>query len=762
MAMNRWKGASVLILLGALAAPMVSACGEAAPTVSVERAFFRTQGDHFEIDRGNGWEKFTPVGVNLGIGTPGLFPSEFYHDADTYYGWLNQIADLNANVVRLYTLHSPSFYEALDKWNNDHPDKVVYLIQGIWLDEPEEEHQGIYYIGEEATSQMDQEIEYVVDAVHGRADIGLRLGKAFGEYRHDVSSWTMGWLIGHEMLGFDVLESNDAFEQYTYYEGIHVRMESGLPIEGWVARFLDYVVTYELDRYSAQRPVAFSSWPVLDPMIHPTETAVFGQDLVQADFAKFETVPPFTAGIYASYHVYPFNPEFIIYQPDYADTTDGSGKVNSYFGYLIDLKNHHAGVPLLISEFGVPSSMGVAHYNQSSYNHGGYDEEDQSISILDQYISIMEAGCAGAIVFEFMDEWFKRTWVTRPVTLPWERGRLWYDVISPEESFGLISYYPLPGLSITVDAKPGDWKDRGVDLAHQEAAALSAGEAASSSEGEAASSSGGNDDPARTITGVWAAADPSFLFLRIDTAADEPAMADTVWYVALSTVGGKTGDVQLPGIDVKLPASAGAESVVVLDGRSGEFRLLTDAPYDPTPHMNGESPDGGVPKPNGDGLYSMASFLVNHNMQYKNEAKSIIPEIQYYTPSILNKGNSDVDNQVHFQVGKDGIIEIRLPWLALWVTDPSSRQVLSDDIGTEGFDTVTTDGIGIVVAVARLTEDDTPQLVDVLPRKGFKDGVVGGDIPMFTWDTWEVAPDYEPRLKEAYHGVRKIFGEVQR
>ena len=67
--------------------------------------------------------------------------------------------------------------------------------------------------------------------------------------------------------------------------------------------------------------------------------------------------PANPAGWFASYHAYPYYPDFMNLDPGYAAARSSFGQSN-YFGYLRDLQRHHAGVPLLISEYGVPSSRG--------------------------------------------------------------------------------------------------------------------------------------------------------------------------------------------------------------------------------------------------------------------------------------------------------------------------------------------------------------------------------------------------------------------
>ena len=39
----------------------------------------------------------------------------------------------------------------------------------------------------------------------------------------------------------------------------------------WLAQQCDYMLAYEADTYNALRPIAYTNWPTLDPLTHPTE-----------------------------------------------------------------------------------------------------------------------------------------------------------------------------------------------------------------------------------------------------------------------------------------------------------------------------------------------------------------------------------------------------------------------------------------------------------------------------------------------------------
>jgi hypothetical protein len=90
-----------------------------------------------------------------------------------------------------------------------------------------------------------------------------------------------------------------------------------------------------------------------------------------------------------------------------------------------------------------------------------------------------------------------------------------------------------------------------------------------------------------------------------------------------------------------------------------------------------------------------------------------------------------------------GLIEIRLPWNLLNVTDPSSRQVLHRVTDQSPFPTVTTDGLRFAVAVTDRAR-----------------GTMRARIPAtstFTWRTWE-EPVWHERLKPAYYAMQRLWG----
>jgi hypothetical protein len=71
---------------------------------------------------------------------------------------------------------------------------------------------------------------------------------------------------------------------------------------------------------------------------------------------------------------------------------------------------------------------------------------------------IRRAGYAGGMLFEWTDEWFKRTWNTQDTSLPVDRRPLWHNMLTNETQFGVIAVDPGKRPAITVDGATGDWK----------------------------------------------------------------------------------------------------------------------------------------------------------------------------------------------------------------------------------------------------------------------------------------------------------------
>ncbi len=395
---------------------------------------FSTNETNITIWNGENYEPFFLKGMNLGVAVPGKFPGELEVSSEQYAAWFQLIKDAGFNSIRLYTLHYPHFYEVLDAFNQANPDNPLFFFQGVWLEEEMEGFTGDLYF---LTDAFTNEIEENVDCVHGNRFIEPRLGKAHGDYQTDVSKWNIGYIIGREIHPGEVLVTNYQNSQHTAFTGNHFGIGDVLPTEAWAVSKLDHLVSYEYNNYNTQRPVSFSSWPTQDPLIHPEEWNPW-EDTTSVDLSTIQFLDA-PARYFASYHAYPYYPDFINYGPDYQDFSDNYGP-NSYMGYLTHLKEYYHRFPLIIAEYGVPSSWGVAHYSTSGMHHGGFDDYEQGENNIRILKSIESAGCGGGIQFSWIDEWFKRTWVTDHIDYLMNRRILWHNITAAEQNFGLVGF----------------------------------------------------------------------------------------------------------------------------------------------------------------------------------------------------------------------------------------------------------------------------------------------------------------------------------
>ena len=186
-------------------------------------------------------------------------------------------------------------------------------------------------------------------------------------------------------------------------------------------------------------PIAFVNWPSTDPLSHPDEP-LEREDLVSIDANHVAPTSDWPGGTFASYHAYPYYPDFQRHEEG-LQVPGTDGQPDPYRGYLRALRDHHAeaGVPVLISEFGVPSAFGAAHVGPRGRDQGGHSEREAMAIDAEMMRIIHDEGLAGGFLFAFADEWFKFTWNTVELIIPADRRPLWHDQLTNEQHFGLVA-----------------------------------------------------------------------------------------------------------------------------------------------------------------------------------------------------------------------------------------------------------------------------------------------------------------------------------
>ena len=377
--------------------------GSVSYRVKAEGEFFYVYENETET-----WQKIFWKGVNIGSGEPGLFPGELTVSYDTYYRWFGYISEMNCNCIRVYTAMRPQFYQALYDFN-EQAEAPLYLFQGVWMDEDDiSVYADVYADNDRIKTNFIDDALDLADIIMGNAVLPNRAGYASGVYTANVSKWFAGWILGIESDPKFVQNTNETNPDKSVYEGEYLYTFGSTPYEAFYCEAGDKLIAYMTEKYGFQCPVAFANWVTTDPLSHPEEPYE-DEDLLTLNTESIRSRSEYQCNLFASYHVYPYYPDTMNYQKDYISYIDHSGKINTYEAYLKDLKTAHT-VPIVIAEFGVPTSRGVTHRSIMGYNQGGVDETEQGEMLADMFESIYDCNYAGAIAFSWQDEWFKRTW----------------------------------------------------------------------------------------------------------------------------------------------------------------------------------------------------------------------------------------------------------------------------------------------------------------------------------------------------------------
>jgi hypothetical protein len=708
----------------------------------------RAHARHLEISLGQGrWQPFYVKGMNLGAALPGRYPSEF-PDRATYDGWIHEMAEVGINAIRVYTIHPPQFYEALRAHNlkASHP---IWLIHGVWAELP----LGHDFQDPTWKAAWYQDMNDMIQVLHGEARLSRRPGRSGGVYTADVSSWVLATILGREWESSSVIGFNRLHPGLADWSGRFVTVRGGHAMERFLAESMDQFLALEWDGFHAQHPIAFTNWPTLDPLYHITESSEHeeaalhrkvgdpvgplseepnDEDAVGLDMEKFGSTPLLQAGLFASYHVYPYYPDFMNLDPGYAKVRDDEGP-SSYAGYLADLVHHHRSHPVLIAEFGVPSSRLVAHWQPQGMTHGGQNEREQGEHDARLQKDIFEAGCAGGVLFAWIDEWFKKNWLTMPFEHPLDRKPLWYNEMDAEENYGLIAYRPgAKGPNILIDGRAGDWDKVPVYLEGQ----------------------------GHTLKVL---ADEGWLHLGMFFPAPVD-LSKEAFLVGIDTVDSQQGDHRLPW-GAGAGSAAGLEFVVLFqgEGRTGVFvdapYLLPDHRFDPGHRYRSIN--------NEDGQFIMGTARSN-NARLGRDGTPFpghSTDIGWLQQGTQDRMNPAYDARAEWQAGRSadgrGFIEARIPWGLLNVTDPSARRVIDDPArklpGPVG--TGITPGFRFVFAAFKADKPlwDGGGILRLTLPAAERDRIPMP--PLFTWSTWE-QPTFHRFRKQSFTIYQKALADT--
>ena len=673
---------------------------------------FRASGAAFQIYKNGSWQDFLIKGVNMGAAKPGFFPGDMGIEKKDYARWFKLIANMNANTIRVYTILAPAFYEALFEYNM-FSNKPLYVFHGVWNNEVAvSQWQNAYH--PDITDEFKSEIANLIDLLHGKKTIAPRHGHASGSYIWDVSPYVAGYILGIEQDAEFVISTNRQNSHITHFEGDFLYTIDASPYESWLAEIGDYAIGYEYRKYGKQRPLSWTNWITTDPLLHPSDPDRGQEDAVSVDIEHIFEKESFQPGLFASYHVYPYYPEFMMYDPVYINFIDQKGKPNPYEAYLRELQEYHS-VPLLVAEFGIPTSRGKTHENiLTGYNQGFVTEENAGKYIADMFDSIVASGCAGGMVFSWQDEWTKRSWNTMDYDLP-DRRVFWSNAQSSEQGYGILAFDPGDGQSVCyVDGTIAEWQ-KVKPLAQMNGLGLSV------------------------------MSDERYLYFLIQDEGRNTG--ENKYAIAVSGLQGQGSlSFKNEGLEFKNPAS----QCIIIDGTENSA-VYVDAYYDVfyrqysrLDRLNIVARNNALEMRNS-GTFNPIRLILRRAL-YLPLSDLTLPPSYYETGKLLH-GNGNPQSENFNSLADYCInpasssIEIRIPWQLLNVADPSTKTVIGNIYAYRQFDINPVTIGGFTFELYRTDAS----------------GVTEGGSGFYSWEPWEEV-HYHERLKRSYNVIKDNFG----
>jgi hypothetical protein len=676
------------------------------------KMYSKVNDDAIQVLKDDEYQDIFLKGVNMGATKPGYFPGELAITKHEYLQWFQMIKDMNANTIRVYTILNPDFYDALYDFNKDQ-EEPLFFMQGVWIDEDDIVNIADVYDEEnKIKNNFLEDSKAAVDVINGNTELPNRPGFASGSYTNDVSKYMIGWLLGLEWDPGLVVNTNENNLDKIPFQGTYAyNTHDSSPFEIFLAEIAEEIISYEVNTYRNMRPLSFVNWLTTDPLSHPNEP-FFSEDEVSVDVEHIKSTEDFEAGFFASYHIYPYYPEFMNYSLSYSTYIDESGEINPYKGYLKDLKNHHS-IPIVVGEFGIPASRGKAHNAlYTGFNQGYIPEDMQGEMVVHMANDIYESGYAGALIFSWQDEWFKRTWNTNQFDLS-HRRPYWSNIQTNEQYFGLLAFDP--GESSRVSYADGDvseWSNEDVILTQE------------------------NQD-------ISIKSDARYLYILINDQNFD--FENDKLYIAIDTINGQGNDhIE----DTNISFSKEADFIIEINDED-ESRILVDQYYDAFKYLHAYEytylEKTAMDNTKNTGIFNTMNLALSYPL-YLPEQDIYMP-FQFYETGKLVFGNGNPMSANYNSLSDfyvyDTYIELQIPWQLLNFTDPSTQSIMSDITTNTWLTSRIIDSIHVGWGVIK---DERTEI-----------DIQFGSYQLSSWDL----PIYHQRLKQSYYMIQSYFETIR-
>lgn len=643
-----------------------------------------------EIFVGN--DKININGINISSTKPGSFPGDFKANKEDYIRWFNYIKELNLNCLRVQGLMNPEFYEALYEFNLNN-NKPLYLLQGISLNEVALED-GEDIQGEKVSDEFKKNIKTTIDAIHGNK-IPTLSSNSKKIYETNISKYVIGYTIGNELAYDDIIYS-EIMNDLKDFKGKYVQAkDNASDTEKYLSYIADYLVEYESKNYKEQRIINFVS--VEDDIMKFLRDGYVNKKNKEKRFIDIENIQKtedFKSGIFVSYNVSVAKDESLINK-------------NILHKYFTELNKYHS-VPVVISEYSVPSARMAGDFIKND-EKGYITEKEQGNMLIEAYNAIKESGCAGGILFEWQDSWYRSSWNTKELfTL--DKSAYWSNTQVFSQNFGLLSFEP-------GDEKKVSYPDESIN------------------EWEENNLIGSNDELTLSMK-----EDEKYLYFLVEL--NKPIDEGDRIYIDLD-VTPNSGVNRYE--EKKLTFENNVDFIIDLGKENS--RVLVHEYYDTFKFIESRNelkvdPNIINVEKNGQGFSVVKLYYKEKS--YSEVTNTFKDSKSYETGKlVLGNGNpkSEEFNSVADYYINDNYIELRIPWGLLNFKDPSTKSIIDNFYETFSFDSKKIDYINVGV-----TRKNTNEEGSRLVSKKFK------------LNSW-VKPKYHERLKESYYMLKEEFNK---
>lgn len=662
--------------------------------------FTKVQEKNILIYKNNEWTNLNITGINMNAGKPGAFPGDSFISKDEYLRWFSYIDELNVNCIRVNSMMNVDFYEALEEFNNDKKNPL-YILQGIWFNE-------VYLKDgyDPQTKNMEDTfkdyIKSVVNLVHGISYNSVNINP-FERYSTDISEYVLGYTVGIEWQSHDIIFSEMMNDKIPYEGKYFYTNEDASSFESYLAKMADYLVSYESKNYGEQKLVTFIGSTALH--LEKSMTLSHGatvlleqneEDNIKSliDIENIKTTDELKTGVFVSYNIYPSFTSLLAYEGD-------SGL------YFTKINDYHT-MPVVISEYGIPSARLATDFIGNT-SKGYINEIEQGFTLAKTYNAIKNAGCAGSIISEWKDSWFRSAWNTKPLKIL-DKSAYWSDAQTYSQSFGLIAFDPGEKESICYpDDNISEWKEEDI-----------------------LSSS--------PVISMSMKSDEKNIYFMINMKDGFDPLTQNI-YIDLD-VTPKSGTTKSSQYGLEFDKEA--DFIICINDKNNS-KIIVHEYYNTHSFLEQEKdlrirPD--IIKHTND-MDEFSKIMIYTQPKMYLESIGDFLEKQSIETGILVHGNSNpmssnFNSISDFYIGKN-YVEIRIPWGILNFMDPSTKQIHDDYYDTFDITPISIDGI-----YAGLTVKEGDRTIHRFQSKLYK------------WKQW-TKPTYHERLKKSYYLLKDVL-----